>query len=120
MPVRHIATTFDCADALTLGRFWSEVLGRPLGASPPPSPYFAAIPMTDTGGSGLMFIQVPEGKAVKNRVHIDLDSDDPEGEVARVVALGATKLYDKAEFGMTWTTLTDPEGNEFCIGAPHH
>jgi len=43
-----------------------------------------------------MFIRVPEGKAVKNRVHLD-----------------------KAEYGMTRTTLADPEGNEFCIGSPH-
>ena len=48
------------------------------------------------------------------------DPDDIPGEVARVVALGATHIHDKAEFGLTWTTLADPEGNEFCIGSPHH
>jgi predicted enzyme related to lactoylglutathione lyase len=119
MSVRFAAVTFDCADALALAGFWSAVLDRPIAPAPPPSPFFAAIPMTDTGGNGFMFIQVPEGKSTKNRVHLDLDSTDVESEVARLVSLGATKLYDKSEHGMTWTTLADPEGNEFCIGSPH-
>jgi len=78
--------------------------------------------MGDPTRNEFMFIQVPEGKEVKNRVHLDFDfdSDDIAGEVARVTALGATHIHDKAEYGLTWTTLADPEGNEFCIGSPHH
>jgi predicted enzyme related to lactoylglutathione lyase len=120
MSLRFAAVTFDCTDAARLAEFWSAVLDRPMLTTPPPSPYFAALGPGPDGGSGFMFIQVPEGKTVKNRVHLDLDSEDPPAEVARVVALGATKLYDVAEYGLTWTTLTDPEGNEFCIGTPHH
>ena len=41
-------------------------------------------------------------------------------EVARVIALGATHIHNKDEYGMQWTTLADPEGNEFCIGTPQH
>jgi predicted enzyme related to lactoylglutathione lyase len=67
-----------------------------------------------------MFIRVPEGKSVKNRVHLDFESDNIPGDVARVLAFGATHVHDKAENGITWTTLADPEGNEFCIGAVHH
>ncbi|MGL5817474.1 MAG: VOC family protein [Phycicoccus sp.] len=115
------AATFDCSDALVVARFWSEVLGRPLDAAPaPPSSFFASIGLADEPQLALMFIQVPEGKVVKNRVHLDLDADDVAAEVGRVVALGASRLHDKAEFGMSWTTLADPEGNEFCIGTPHH
>ena len=56
----------------------------------------------------------------KNRLHLDLSPKDGgrQPEVARLVALGATVLGERggdAE-GMVWTTLTDPEGNEFCIG----
>ena len=114
------AVTFDCADALAVGQFWSALLDRPLDTAPmPPSSFFASIGMKDPAGNGFMFIQVPEGKAAKNRVHLDFESDDISGEVARVIALGATHIHDKAEYGMTWTTLADPEGNEFCIGSPH-
>ncbi len=121
MTLVHRAVTFDCTDAMVVSRFWSAVLGRPIDTEPmPPSPFFASIGLTDAAQPGFMFIQVPEGKTVKNRVHLDLDADDVAAEVARVVALGATALYDKDEFGLQWTTLADPEGNEFCIGTPHH
>ena len=121
MSLTFKAVTFDCADALAVGQFWSAVLDRPLDTTPmPPSSFFASIGMGDLTRNGFMFIQVPEGKAVKNRVHLDFDSDDIAGEVARVIALGATHVHDKAEYGMTWTTLADPEGNEFCIGSAHH
>jgi predicted enzyme related to lactoylglutathione lyase len=115
------AVTFDCTDATVVADFWSKVLDRPIDTEPmPPSPFFASIGLTDQSRSGFMFIQVPEGKTVKNRVHLDFDSDDVPTEVARVIALGATHVHDKNEYGLSWTTLTDPEGNEFCIGGPHH
>jgi predicted enzyme related to lactoylglutathione lyase len=121
MALRAKAVTFDCTDALVVGTFWSQVLGRPLEQVPaPPSAFFASIGVMEPNANGYMFIQVPEGKIVKNRVHLDLDSDDVAADVARVIALGATHIHDKAEYGLTWTTLADPEGNEFCIGSPHH
>jgi predicted enzyme related to lactoylglutathione lyase len=113
------AVTFDCHDAIAVANFWAGVLGRDLDQVPmPPSSFFASIGMAEPG-RGFMFIQVPEGKSVKNRVHLDFDSDDVAAEVARVIALGATHIHDKAEYGLTWTTLADPEGNEFCIGSKH-
>ena len=120
MPLSLKAITFDCADALVVGQFWAAVLNCPLDTIPmPPSPFFASIGMDNPIGNSFMFIQVPEGKSVKNRVHLDFESDDTAGEVARLVALGATHIHDKAEYGMTWTTLADPEGNEFCVGSHH-
>jgi predicted enzyme related to lactoylglutathione lyase len=115
------AVTFDCANALVVGTFWSGVFGRPLDTVPmPPSPFFSSIGMGDESSMGYMFIQVPEGKTAKNRVHLDLGSDDIATEVARVIALGATHIHDKDEYGLHWTTLADPEGNEFCIGPHRH
>jgi predicted enzyme related to lactoylglutathione lyase len=115
------AVTFDCQDATVVSTFWSAVFDRPIDTEPmPPSPFFASIGLADSSRMAYMFIQVPEGKTVKNRVHLDFDSDDVTGEVARVIALGATHIHDKDEFDMRWTTLADPEGNEFCIGSPHH
>jgi predicted enzyme related to lactoylglutathione lyase len=115
------AVTFDCADATVVSQFWSGVLDRPVDIDPmPPSPFFASIGLADSSRMAYMFIQVPEAKTVKNRAHLDFDSDDVAAEVARVISLGATHIHDKDEYGMRWTTLADPEGNEFCIGTPHH
>ena len=121
MTLVHKAVTFDCADATVVSQFWSAVLGRRVDTEPmPSSPFFASIGLADSTRIAYMFIQVPEGKTVKNRVHLDLDADDVSAEVARVMSLGATHVHDKDEHGMRWTTLTDPEDNEFCIGTPHH
>jgi len=58
---------------------------------------------------------VPEPKAAKNRMHVDLAAPDREAEVARLVALGATRVADMDEWGYQSTVLHDPEGNEFCV-----
>ncbi len=87
MTLVHKAVTFDCTDATVISEFWSAVLGRPIDTEPmPPSPFFASIGLADSLRIGYMFIQVPEGKTVKNRVHLDLDADDVSSEVARVIA----------------------------------
>ena len=64
----------------------------------------------------LTFAHVPEGKTVKNRLHLDVTPTDcsQDEEIARLTGLGATVLYDnRPEFG--WVTMADPEGNEFCV-----
>ena len=66
-----------------------------------------------------LFCRVPEGKTAKNRMHIDLTADDRNAEVARLIDLGATHVDDKDEWGVQWSTMQDPEGNEFCIAGPH-
>ena len=62
----------------------------------------------------LLFLRVPESKSAKNRLHIDLRPEDQAAEVARVEALGATRV-DIGQGDQTWVVLADPEGNEFCI-----
>jgi Glyoxalase-like domain len=57
------------------------------------------------------FALVPEGKVVKNRVHLDLAADDPAAEVARLVVLGVVSAREYEG----WTQMADPEGNEFCV-----
>ena len=103
--------TFDCADAAALAGFWSAVLDQPVADGA--SPEYATL----DGSPGWMFLQVPEPKATKNRVHPDLRTDDLPSEVTRLVALVATHLADHTEEGTTWATLTDPEGNEFDVVA---
>ena len=127
MAITIASITFDCADALTVGRFWSAALERPL--DPQASSEFAAIgfagrrdtvgwgPPGNEGESTWMFVKVPEGKTAKNRIHLDVTSTDLEREVDRLVDLGATRVRDSEEYGYTWTVMADPEGNEFCIAS---
>ena len=61
---------------------------------------------------------MPEDRSGKNRVHIDFGTQDREGEIERLLALGATRGEDHTVPGLTWTVLHDPEGNEFCVGSP--
>jgi hypothetical protein len=56
------------------------------------------------------FIGVPEPKTVKNRVHVDVHTDD----LAALLAHGATVLRPKGDQGLGWSVLADPDGNEFC------
>jgi catechol 2,3-dioxygenase-like lactoylglutathione lyase family enzyme len=119
MTARLANVTFDCADAAKLAGFWSDVLGRPLATEPVPSEDVASIGDGDHGSAGSpnwLFVRVPEPKpSSKNRVHVDLTADDREAEVQRLLALGATRIADQDEYGLRWTVLVDPEGNEFCV-----
>jgi len=103
--------TFDCNNAAALASFWAAVLDQPIddGASPE----FALV----KGTPAWMFLQVPEPKAAKNRMHADLTSDDLAAELVRLKDLGATHLADHTEAGTTWAKLADPEGNEFDVVA---
>ena len=69
-------------------------------------------------GQGLVFVPVPEGKTVKNRLHIDLaphTSQDRDAEIRQLLARGATHTDVGQTEDDTWTVLADPEGNEFCV-----
>ncbi|MFE0727374.1 VOC family protein [Streptomyces antibioticus] len=109
--IHHV--TFSCSDAYALGRFWSEVLGRPLHDDDKPGDPEALIE-----GAGLLFVTVPDPKTVRNRVHLDLQPQDRtrDEEVTRLLTLGATLIDDRRRpDGTGWAVLTDPEGNEFCV-----
>ncbi|MFC0436423.1 VOC family protein [Kutzneria buriramensis] len=109
-----IGLSVDCADAAKLARFWAEALGRTV--SPEPTAEFAAIAAGEaTQGPPLAFHRVPEAKTVKNRLHLDLISGDFAAETERLLSLGATWVADVERGGARWTTLRDPEGNEFDL-----
>jgi predicted enzyme related to lactoylglutathione lyase len=107
--------TVDCADVERVARFWAAALDRKLGDQT--SPHFASLPADQPGVPTWLFLQVPEAKAAKNRMHVDLIAGDRDAEVARLVELGATRLAEHAEYGLSWVVLADPEGNEFCVAA---
>jgi Glyoxalase-like domain len=129
MAVKIACVVFDCSDALTVGRFWSAAIDRPL--DPEADSSFASIgfhgrrdkegwgPVERDADPSWLFARVPEPKMVKNRQHLDVIAVDVEAEIARLVQLGATRIEYKNEFGYTWTLMADPEGNEFDIGKAH-
>jgi hypothetical protein len=124
--------TFDAENPPALARFWQLAMGY---VEEPPPPGFATwaefavannIPddqldnygsAIDPAGKGprMLFLKVPEHKTAKNRMHLDLQVPDPDGHVERLVEAGGTKVETRAEMGITWTVMADPEGNEFCI-----
>jgi hypothetical protein len=77
----------------------------------------AAITSPDPGRPRVLFQLVPEAKAGKNRVHLDLRVGDErrEAEVARLVGRGARELHRGSQGPHLWATMADPEGNEFCV-----
>ncbi|WP_166848986.1 VOC family protein [Isoptericola sp. BMS4] len=113
----------DCADPDALARFWCAVLGYEvqdveddvvtIGSPQVPEGKDRPGPVPPV----LTFARVPEPKAVKNRLHVDVNPADADqaDEVRRLLGLGATR----ADVGQTgeesWVVLADPEGNEFCV-----
>jgi len=139
-----IQVVFDCADPDRLATFWAAALGYRLQDPPEgftswqdwrrgqgiPQEHWndaSAVVDPDGGRPRIYFQRVPEGKTVKNRVHLDLNvSGGPgvslddrrgkvEGEVERLLGLGARRLRVAEERGEYWTVMQDPEGNEFCV-----
>ncbi|MCX4664232.1 VOC family protein [Streptomyces uncialis] len=111
--VRHV--TIDSSDPYTLATFWAAALGGRLADDDHPGDPEATVEAT---GVSLLFVTVPDTRTVKNRVHLDLQPQDltREEEVDRLLALGATLAGDhRRPDGKGWATLTDPEGNEFCV-----
>ncbi|MGI9007464.1 MAG: VOC family protein [Streptosporangiaceae bacterium] len=122
MTSRFSELAIDCADPSRLARFWCSVLdyevqdeddevvtiGWPMG--PGGTNRLGPVPPT------LTFAHVPEGKIVKNRLHLDLNPADREqdDEVRRLLDLGARPAH-VGQGDESWVVLADPEGNEFCV-----
>ncbi len=140
--VRQVQVTFDCAEPERLARFWCEVLGYVVQPPPdgyagwddfertlPPEQQGSAFACVDPNGVGprLFFQRVPEGKVVKNRVHLDvrvgtgLVGDERlaalQAESARLVALGAVevRVLLADEDNESCILMQDVEGNEFDL-----
>lgn len=150
---RQVQITYDARDPRAQSRFWAEALGYlipgppgvelPEGADPlaswdafleqigvPEGQRNSRSAVEDPAGIGprVFFQQVPEEKAAKNRVHLDVRAAPGlvgeermaalEAEAARLVALGATRLerHEPAPpMGAGHLVMADPEGNEFCL-----
>ena len=139
-----VQVVIDCADPERLANFWASALAYQLQDPPegyatweaflqdrkvPQDQWNAASAVVDPEGKGprLYFQRVPEGKVMKNRVHLDLNIGGGPGtpleerkgrvdeEADRLAAEGATKVRPVDERGEYWVVMQDPEGNEFCL-----
>lgn len=140
--IKQVQITFDCADPERVARFWCEVLGYVVPPPPkgfadwdafnrtlPPERQGSAFACQDPSGVGprLFFQRVPEGKTVKNRLHLDVRVGTGlvgeerlaalEAECARLIPLGATRveLLRADGFNESCLVMRDVEGNEFCL-----
>ncbi len=140
-----IQVVFDSADPGALAQFWAEALA-PRGYTIPGPPgdfadwpaFLSANGVTEEHWNDasaieadaqprIFFQKVPEPKAGKNRLHIDLlvgggpsvpaetQRERVAAEVERLEGLGATRVGEAAGLGVHWWVMQDPEGNEFCV-----
>jgi predicted enzyme related to lactoylglutathione lyase len=111
--------TFDARDAYAQSVFWGRVLDFAQDPDNPDEPGDEECMIFSPDGSQrILFIEVPEVKQVKNRLHLDLvpAAGTRDEELARLLDLGATTVQDlRRRDGSGWVVLADPEGNEFCI-----
>jgi Glyoxalase-like domain len=112
-------TSVDCADAYALSTWWREVLDYMQDPDQPDVPGDEeCLIMSRDRLHNVLFIEVPETKHVKNRIHFDLRPREGsrDEELERLLAHGATVVHDRRQPDDTgWVVLADPEGNEFCI-----
>ena len=117
MSLRIQCLCVDTADPSGLADFWERALGwrrtfenedevvlEPAAGSP-----------EDGVAPDLLFLKVPEQKAGKNRLHIDLRPADQAAEVARLEQLGAKRVDIGQGSDISWVVMADPDGNEFCV-----
>ena len=123
MSSKFTELAIDCADPVRLASFWCSVLDYEvqddedgvisIGAPDVPEGKSRPGPVPPT----LTFARVPEGKSVKNRLHLDVNPADREQdeEVRRLLDLGARHVDVGQTGDESWVSLVDPEGNEFCV-----
>ena len=119
MDIRIQCLCIDTADPARIASFWESALGwrrtweeeGQVCLEPPEgSPEDGIAP-------DLIFLKVPEGKTVKNRLHLDLRPADQDAEVARLQALGARQV-SIGQGDVSWVVMADPDGNEFDVLQP--
>ncbi len=112
MASRWYNVVVDASDPARLARWWAEVLDYRILYEDPDE---LVIGVDDNTFPQLVFVPVAEAKTVKNRLHIDLNPDDQDAEVERLIDMGARRTDVGQDEKSTWVVLADPEGNEFCV-----
>jgi len=117
MTLRIRSVSFDSRDPRRTADFWEHALDwrrtydgdDEVVLEPPAGSH------EDGVVADVLFLRVPEEKAVKNRLHLDLRPEDQQAEVERLVELGAARVDVGQGRDVSWVVLADPEGNEFCV-----
>ena len=108
--------TIDTTDATGLAGWWAEQTGSRVVQN-----YGGGYVILAGGGlpAGLAFQQVDDPTPGKNKVHLDLTADDLDAEVERLLGAGAAMVERRGDENFRWVTLTDPDGNQFCVAGRH-
>ena len=106
-----IAATIDCVDLEGMTRFWGQLLGVEFTTVE----HFGFLAHAPDRKVTIWLQQVPEGKAGKNRVHLDFVVDDLDAALERVRSLGGGVGEQRQWQSFVWNACTDPEGNIFDI-----
>ncbi|WEV28452.1 VOC family protein [Streptomyces sp. 71268] len=115
MAVSLYTIAVDAHDVKALADFWTQVLDWQIVYEDPEEIIIGA---DASAMPGIVFLRVPENKTIKNRLHLDLNPEDQQAEVDRLIALGARPVDVGQGPEVTWRVLADPEGNEFCVLRP--
>jgi predicted enzyme related to lactoylglutathione lyase len=110
----RVELVLDCAEPKRLAKFWREALDYRDYYS---DANLAVLVPKEGIASPLLLQGVPESKAAKNRMHLDIVVDDIEAEIHRLQALGAHRIDEGVQSlgGTRWVRMSDPEENEFCV-----
>ena len=128
MGLRWYTVVVDCRDVRAQANWWARVLDWQIDHEandevvivPPHAERQEETLPPEERQQVLVFVPVPEGKTVKNRLHLDLApraDDDQAAEVQRLLEMGARRV-DVGQGDVSWVVLADPEGNEFCVLSP--
>ncbi|MFC7489929.1 MULTISPECIES: VOC family protein [unclassified Knoellia] len=128
MSLLWYTVVIDCHDNAAQARWWAQTLGWKVGYEDDDEVVIAPPDATEDPvetleewrlqRQELVFVRVEEGKTLKNRLHLDLaphTTQDRDGEIASLLDRGAALAEVGQPDDVTWTVLTDPEGNEFCV-----
>jgi hypothetical protein len=110
MTLRIGTVNFDAQDPAPLARWWADQVGGEVV-----DPYGGTFLLVTGGPVTLAFQQVGDPTPGKNKIHLDLLADDVDGEVDRLLSAGASLVGRRGDDSFRWVTLTDPDGNEFCV-----
>jgi predicted enzyme related to lactoylglutathione lyase len=112
MTLRLGMVNFDVQEPAPLARWWADQVGGEVV-----DPFDGSFLLVTGGALTMAFQKVDDPTPGKNRLHLDLTADDLDGEVERLVGAGATLVERRGDEHFAWVTLTDPDGNEFCVAA---
>jgi predicted enzyme related to lactoylglutathione lyase len=114
MGLSIVAVTINCRNPRSLAEWWAETLDEGEITQDLGEYVFVHAGRVELGFQG-----VAAAAQERIRLHLDLEADDPDAEVRRLVDRGAVVVeqHELAPLGMAWTVLRDPEANDFCVSA---